>query len=93
MNKCAHLNFKAQVAVNRLQVSETDPRIGGYSAEIRIQCAECALAFQFVGVPCGLLSNGPATSVDFCELRIPIVPCGETLPEMQRLGFLVKRTA
>lgn len=90
MSQCEHRQFKAVVCVNRLQISETDQRIGGYSADIRIECADCQLPFEFVGIPCGYLHDRPAASWNFQELRTPIIPRGERLPEMQRLGFLVK---
>lgn len=87
---CAHENFNCFAAVARLQVSESDKRIGGYSVDVRIVCRDCGLPFEWVGIPCGSLPDRPAASFDYLELRAPIIPKGQTLPEMQRAGFLVK---
>lgn len=90
---CTHQNFGVHANVYKLQISDTDDRIGGYNVEITIWCRDCKLPFEWVGIPCGLLHDRPAASFDYLELRAPIIPKGEKLPEMQRMGFLVKGPA
>ncbi|MFT9016454.1 MAG: hypothetical protein ABF990_12050 [Acetobacter sp.] len=70
---CQHENFIAQVDVNRLRKGEGDP-VTDYSADVRIKCADCGLAFRFMGLECGNNRFEPKVSVDATELRIPIEP-------------------
>ncbi len=73
---CKHFNFKAQVNVFRLTASDDASKVNGYTAEIRINCTECGLPFEFIGVDAGMLSTKPMASVDAQELRAPIRPKG-----------------
>lgn len=68
--KCEHENFKANVIVNRLKDS------GGFICDIRINCAECDLPFEFPGLPAGLSFSEARVSPDAQELRLPIKPKG-----------------
>jgi hypothetical protein len=70
---CEHENFQADVEVNRL-TSEEGGSVTGYSADLRIWCADCDEAFRFTGVHAGLLPSQPMCSVDEKELHIPIRP-------------------
>jgi len=84
-----HMNFDAQVTCNRLTKSDDDPTVIGYNAEIRINCHECGLPFEFVGVDAGMLPTKPMASVDAQELRAPIRPKGcKILPAIP--GFTVR---
>ena len=89
MNKCSHENFAATVNVNRLTKSDDDATVIAHQADIRINCAECGLPFEFVGVDAGMLPNKPMASVDAQELRAPIRPKGcKILPAIP--GFSVR---
>lgn len=61
INNCKHENFSAQVDVHR----HTDS--GRFSADVRINCAECGEPFRFLGLPAGVDLNGAAVSVDGTE--------------------------
>jgi hypothetical protein len=64
------MNFKAHVGVARLEDT------GRFSAEITVNCADCGLPFQFLGLPAGLIMNGAAVSIDGLEARMAISPQG-----------------
>lgn len=69
---CKHLNFAAEVGVNRLTDTDGDELPIGYSADVRIKCSDCNLPFHFIGVDYGLSKFKPMVSVGGCELRVPI---------------------
>lgn len=68
---CRHQNFKAAVKVVRLEDT------GRFMAEVRVQCAECDLPFQFLGLEPGLDMNGARVSIDGLEANIAICPQGQ----------------
>lgn len=70
---CEHTNFTASVSVARLS-EEDGGVITGYSADLKICCADCGLPFQFIGVPNGYSPFEPKASIDNEELRLPITP-------------------
>lgn len=70
---CSHARFGASVEVNRLSDDDGGP-VTGYSADIRIRCAECGLPFEFIGLPAGLSPSQPTSSFAGDELRVPIKP-------------------
>jgi hypothetical protein len=76
---CKHHNFKANVAVNRLEDS------GGFMADVRITCTECDLPFEFIGLEPGLKMQGAAVSIDGQELRIAISPMGSRPNPLQQV--------
>lgn len=78
--KCKHMKFAAQVDVGRLTGSKEGSPVTGYTADIRIKCAECGLPFRFIGLDCGDSQHEPKVSVDATELRAPIEP--EYVPEI-----------
>lgn len=67
---CVHLDFAAEVEVNRFEDT------GRFNVEVRVRCRACDEPFRFLGLPSGLLTERPATSVDGLELRAPIEPQG-----------------
>lgn len=71
--ECAHVNFKAKVAVHRLTDKEGGP-VTGYTADVQIECVECGLPFRFMGLAAGSHHSEPRVSVDATELRAPIEP-------------------
>lgn len=91
---CEHVNFAAEVDVNRLPDKEGGP-VKHYNADVRIKCADCGLPFRFIGLPAGLDLNGAATSVDACEARLAIGPKGEVVSVMEGgvVGFSVRNEA
>lgn len=87
---CKHENFEAYVDVNRLQDS------GRFSADVRINCAQCKEPFRFLALPCGLDLNGATVSVDGTEARLAI-GTAETVSNILDgdcpVGFTVTRDA
>lgn len=78
---CKHERFQSQVNVFRLKESDESEEITGYTADIKIHCAECGQAFEFIGVPMGYSPAQPMVNADCTELRIPIRP--SLLPPMK----------
>ncbi len=70
---CEHMNFKTTCKVIRLTDVEGGP-VTGYTAEIRIFCADCRMPFQFLGTDIGYSDQIPKTNFAGSELRIPIKP-------------------
>lgn len=89
--KCEHMNFAAEVDVNRLPDKEGGP-VKRYCADVRIKCAECGQQFRFIGLPAGLDLNGAAVSIDACEARLAIAPKGDVISVMEGgvSGFSVR---
>lgn len=79
------MNFSASVGVARLEDS------GGFMTEIRVQCAECGLPFQFLGLEPGLDMQGARVSIDGLEANIAIVPQGARPNPLQRMTYNIKR--
>lgn len=84
---CEHKGFKAYVEVNRLEDS------GLFNADLRIDCAECGLAFQFLGLPAGLNLQGAAVSIDGTEARLAIAPSGTAPTPLEDFGAVMGFTA
>lgn len=70
---CLHENFEAVVAVNRLTAAD-DGLVTGYTADIRVHCADCGEPFRWIGVPAGMSPARPVVSIDETELRAPLRP-------------------
>lgn len=68
--RCKHRNFRADVNVGIIEDT------GRYMADVRVQCAECGLPFQFLGLEPGLDMSGARVSVDGLEARMAICPQG-----------------
>lgn len=83
---CEHLNFRAQVNVHRMSDTEGGP-ITGYMSEVRVNCAECDLPFQFHGLEMGIDTHGARVSVDGLEARIAISPEGAKPSPIRRMAF------
>lgn len=73
---CDHPAFEATVDVARLTDGESDA-VTAYSADVRVQCWECRMPFEFIGLPAGLHPAKPTVSGDGTELRAPIRPSRE----------------
>lgn len=77
---CKHENFVANVTVNR--IGEGDEPIGevkGFMADVKINCADCGLPFEFMGFDCGLSWSKPMVNPSAQEIRIPIRPKGSKI--------------
>ena len=88
---CEHQDFAARVCVVRLERSDTDAAIVGYTAEVGVNCSDCGEAFVFIGLPIGSLAGEPACSVDGIEARMPIRPI--SAPDnfgLNLLGYTVR---
>ncbi len=69
---CDHVNFFAKVNVVRMHADEDKSKIVGHFADITINCSECGVPMQFIGVNVGISFIGPATNLEATELRIPL---------------------
>lgn len=78
MNKCEHQDFQVMARIGRITSGEGGP-VTSYMADITVKCADCKQPFEFIGVPMGLIWDGPACSPDMQELRIPLTPAGEVM--------------
>jgi len=70
---CEHKDFNATVEVHRLTRGEGG-EVYAYSADIRIQCKECGLPFEFPGLPGGISSSEARVSIDCQTLNVPLKP-------------------
>ena len=86
---CEHENFHANVAVGRLTKGDDGP-VTGYTAEVRIHCAQCGLPFEFMGLPVGLLPDGAAVSVNAQEARLAIAPHGVRPSPLDMIGYRIR---
>jgi len=71
---CPHEDFSAFVDVNRLTASDEDPTVTGYTADVRVECAQCGEKMRWLGVQAGTSPKRPMCSVDEFELRAPLRP-------------------
>ena len=72
---CPHEDFQALVDVARIAKSDDDPTIVGYSAEIRVHCANCDEPFRWTGpYEVGMVADRPTVDASGTELRAPLRP-------------------
>lgn len=74
---CAHENFLAAVAINRIGEDDAGNDTGrpmAYQADITVRCSDCGEPFRWVGVPAGMSFRQPMCSADETELRAPLRP-------------------
>lgn len=85
---CEHLNFAAEVDVNRLEDLQR------FVADVRIHCADCGVQMRFIGLPAGVDLNGASVSADGAEGRFAIAPKGEVInaAEGASVGFTVRKS-
>ena len=72
MATCKHLNFVTEATISRITESGDDDTVVGYSADIKINCADCGQAFVFLGMPFGYSPVQPMCSPDRLEARLPL---------------------
>lgn len=87
---CRHEEFAADVGVHRLTSEEGGP-VTGYTADIKIQCAQCGKPFQFLGLEPGVDTQGARVSVDGLEARLALAPEGARPNPLQRMAFNVRK--
>lgn len=70
---CAHREFLSKVDVEI--VDDKASMESRYVMEVRINCRQCGLPFQFVGLPAGQpMLAFPTCTKDLVEARLPIRP-------------------
>jgi hypothetical protein len=87
MGSCEHKDFRADVSVHRLEDTKQ------FQANVKIECSQCHLPFQFLGLPLGMDLQGAAMSVDGQEARLGIAPVGsvpQPLDGTLLRGFRIK---
>lgn len=85
MTDCQHMDFKALVTVSRLE------DIGQFMADVTIECSECGLPFEFLGMEPGSSFTHPRVSIDGAEARMPIAPRGAQPNPFQQMAYGIKR--
>lgn len=84
-HRCEHLNFAAQVDVNRLTETIGGP-VTRYLADVRIKCADCGLPFEFQGLKLGIDTGGCTMSLDGQEAHLAILPNGKVASPLGRIA-------
>lgn len=85
MTGCQHMQFKASVNVNRLE------DVGKFTADVTIECSDCGLPFEFLGMEPGSSFTHPRVSIDGTEARMPIGPRGAQPNPFQQMAHGIKR--
>lgn len=75
---CQHETWEAFVAVSNL-ADQHGSTLDRRAIDLRINCARCGVALQFVGMPAGLSVLWPTVSVDGLEARLNAVPEGTVM--------------
>lgn len=88
--RCQHQNFTANVKVNRLEDEKTKA-VNQYLADVTIQCTQCRVHFQFLGLKPGLNLQGAAVSIDGLEARLAICPNDERPNPLQKMAYGVEK--
>lgn len=71
--RCQHPNFLVKANVARL--TDTDGgHVTGFDASVMINCSECGMPFQWLGLEMGSSPFKPMMSANHLELRAPITP-------------------
>lgn len=98
MSACKHQNFNLIGNVGRIvrpedEADKDNAQPIAFTVDVKIQCRDCGLPFEWVGFPMGFSFNEPRVSVDCQELRAPLKPKGEAMPALQgAVGFSARRT-
>lgn len=75
MSDCTHESFNTTARILRFTDNGDKSEIAiRFAAEIKINCAQCGQAFEFIGLSMGVSATGPTSSPDGTELRIPMRP-------------------
>ena len=68
------MNFTAGTKVGRLHEEGNPDKITGYTLDVIVNCSDCGLPFEFIGIPGGYSPAQPMVNFDATELRAPIKP-------------------
>ena len=79
MTSCPHMNFAANVTVNRLEDT------GRFIAEVTINCEDCGEKFQFLGLEPGLKLAGASVSLTGQVAHLSILPDSQAMSPMARM--------
>lgn len=80
---CEHKNIQAYVDVNRIEDKKA------FIAAVKIECTDCNMPFEFIGVEAGMMFDKPMCNVTAQTLLAPIKPKGsDVMPGIP--GFRVK---
>lgn len=84
---CNHArNHRVEAKIACFENSEN-----GFMAEIKIFCADCGKAFQFLGLEPGLDTQGARVSIDGLEANIAICPEGARPSPLQRMHYNINK--
>lgn len=70
---CQHLDFGAEVHVNRLSEGEGGP-VTRFTADVRIVCAQCGCRMTFSGLPHQINLDEPTVGLCGLEASLPLKP-------------------
>jgi len=85
------MDFKAFVDVHRLVDGKDTGTVTGYTADVRIECADCGKPFQFLGLEPGVDTAGARASIDGLEAHLAICPHDERPNPLQRMAFNIRK--
>lgn len=88
--RCEHKDFHTAVNIGRLTDGDTGP-VRSFMADIRINCKDCGLPFEFMGLQMGMDLQGARMSPDGQEARIAITPSGVKPNPLHRMAFNVSK--
>lgn len=87
---CDHRDLAFHVAVQRLTMVPDGP-VTGIVAEVTCKCAVCGVAFEFMGLPVGVDTQGSTMSIDGRTAHLAIAPAGSRPNPLHRMGFGVTK--
>jgi hypothetical protein len=85
MKDCKHMNFEAGTKVARLTDQDDSEKITGYSLDIIVNCKDCGLPFEFIGIPGGYSPAQPMVNFDSTEARMPIRPSTDPAEQLKAM--------
>lgn len=86
MKNCKHMNFEAGTKVARITEYGGDPDVvKSYLLEIVVNCKDCGLPFEFIGLPEGLSFTKPMMGAFGFEARLPIVPSTDPAEQLKSM--------
>lgn len=73
---CRHEEFAATVGCNRITKPDASPNARPYlfTAQIRVQCAQCGGDFMFDGLPWAISLTKPCLNVAGTQATLPMKP-------------------
>ena len=87
--KCKHLNFRADVAVNRILAEDDPEKVLYFACDVKIHCTDCGQPLEFQGLPRGVSPYRATVSFDGTEVRLPAVSPGEKIaPGLVEVGVV-----